>query len=50
MIDKKSKIFLGILSFLTMVSFVIVYYKYVIIKDFNIITDEAAFNQSLSEE
>ncbi|KKP60825.1 MAG: hypothetical protein UR85_C0003G0037 [Candidatus Nomurabacteria bacterium GW2011_GWF2_35_66] len=50
MIDKKSKIFLGVLSFLAMISIVAVYYKYVIIKDFNIIIDEAEFNQSLSEE
>lgn len=50
MIDTRSKIFLGILSFITMISIVTVYYKYVILKDFVVITDETAFNQSLSEE
>lgn len=50
MIDKKSKIFLGIFFFLIMISIVATYYKYIIIKDFNIFTDEEVFNEALLEE
>ena len=48
--EKKSKIFLGTLAFITMVSLVITYYKYVILQDIEFYTDEEAFNESLLEE
>jgi hypothetical protein len=50
MLDNKSKIFLGILSFLIMVSIVITYYRYIILEDFPIFTDEEIFNELLLEE
>lgn len=48
--DKKSKMFLGILAFAAMVSIVAVYYRYLIAQDFDFYTDEEAFNESLLEE
>ncbi|MFA6076940.1 MAG: hypothetical protein WC735_02590 [Candidatus Paceibacterota bacterium] len=50
MLDNKSKIFFGIFAFLVMISLVATYYRYVILKDFAVVTDEKAFNESLEEE
>jgi hypothetical protein len=50
MTDKKSKIFFGLFSFLVMLSLVVTFYKYVIIKDFEILTDEEAFHESLLDQ
>mgnify|MGYP001564463127 CR=1 len=50
MIDRKSKILFGISAFVVMISIVITYYRYVVLKDFEIFTDEEMFNKSLSEE
>lgn len=50
MLDKKSKTFFTLLAFLAMVSLVTTFYKYVILKDFTIFTDEEAFNEALLEE
>jgi len=50
MSDKKSKIFFIIFSLLVVVSITVTYYRYVILRDFTIITDEEAFNESLLEE
>jgi hypothetical protein len=48
--DKKSKILLVIFfSFLT-ISIVVTFYRYIIIGDFFIFTDEEAFNEALLEE
>ncbi len=47
MTDKKSKIFFTIFFSLIMISVVVTYYRYVIIKDFEIVTDEETFNESL---
>jgi hypothetical protein len=49
MLDNKSKIFFGIFAFLVMASLVATYYRYVILKDFAIFTDEEAFNESIEE-
>lgn len=48
--DKKSKVLLGTLAFITMVSIVATYYKYVILQDIKYYTDEEAFNEALLEE
>lgn len=47
---KENKIIFGILAFLIMVSIVAVFYRYVVLKDFEIFTDPEAFNESLLEE
>ncbi|MCX6751557.1 MAG: hypothetical protein NT161_02195 [Candidatus Nomurabacteria bacterium] len=49
MIDKKSKIFFGIFFSLIAISVVLIYYRYMVIKDIVFLTDEKAFNQSLLE-
>ena len=50
MVDKKSKIFFTIFFSLIVISFVVTFYRYVILKDFDIFTDEEAFNEALIEE
>jgi hypothetical protein len=50
MIDKKSKIFFGILITISMISIIATYYRYVLLNDFYIYTDEQLFNESLLEE
>jgi hypothetical protein len=49
MINKKSKIFFILLIVFISVSLAITYYKYVILNDFETITDEVLFNESLGE-
>ena len=49
MIDKKSKTFFSIFFFLVIVSIAVTYYRYVILKDFAVFTDEEAFNLALEE-
>ena len=48
--DKKSKIFLGIFAFITMISIVATYYRYVITGNIDFFTDEEMFNELLWEE
>lgn len=48
--DTKSRIFLGIFAFLTMVSIVATYYRYMVIQEYEFFTDEEVFNEALSEE
>jgi len=50
MIDKKSKLFLLIFIFLVAISIIVTYYRYMVLKDFDILTDEELFNESLEEE
>lgn len=50
MIDKKSKIILGVFIFIVIVATIATYYRYVILGDFEIFTDEEAFNEALLEE
>ena len=50
MIDKKSEIFFTVFLLLILFSVAITYYRYVILKDFVVLTDEEAFNESLLEE
>jgi hypothetical protein len=50
MINKESKIFLGTFSLLILISVIVTYYRYMVMKDFIFFTDEEAFNQSLLEE
>ena len=50
MTDKKSKIVLGIFIFFIIISIIITYYRYIMLKDFIIFTDEKAFNEALLEE
>ena len=49
MIDKKSKIFFTIFSFLVLISIVATYYRYVVLKNFAIFIDEETFNELLEE-
>jgi hypothetical protein len=50
MIDKRSKIFLGIFTIIVLISIVMTYSRYVINKDFVVFTDEITFNDYLLEE
>lgn len=50
MLDNKSKIFFVVFAFLVLTSLVVTYYKYVILENFTIFTDEEAFNEALLEE
>ena len=47
--NKKSKKLFSIFFLVVMISIVATYYRYVIIKDFKITTDQDAFNESLLE-
>lgn len=49
MIDKKSKIFFTVLAFIALVSVATTYYRYVLLKDFDIFTDEIIFYEYLEE-
>ena len=48
--ENKSKIFIIIFIILVFLSIAFSYYTFVIKKDFNIFTDEEAFNEALLEE
>ena len=48
--NKKSKIFFTVLIFLIIASVVLTYYKYVILQNFDVFTDEEIFNQELLAE
>ena len=48
--NKKSKIFLSIFLLIMIVSVVVTYYKYILLKDFDISTDADTFNQSLLDK
>jgi hypothetical protein len=50
MLDNKSKIFFTVLAFLVLTSLAVTYYKYVVLEDFTIFTDEELFNEALLEE
>mgnify|MGYP003423162014 CR=1 len=50
MTNQKSKIFFTLLVFLFFVSISLTYYKYVVLEDFEIFTDEETFNQELVTE
>lgn len=45
--DKKSKIFFLFFVVIFITSVVVTYYKYIVLEDFEIFTDEETFNQSL---
>ena len=47
MVDRKSKILIGIFIFMMLISISITYYKYIVVKDFEIITDPVEFNNNL---
>jgi len=49
MVDKKSKILSIIFIFLVTISIAVTYYRYIVLKDFDILTDEELFNESLEE-
>lgn len=48
--EKKDKIFLILFFILILLSIVFTFYRYVILRDFSIYTNEEEFNQSLLEE
>lgn len=48
--DKRSKILNVVFFILIFVSILVAFYRYMILKDFVILTDEEAFNESLMEE
>ena len=47
MIDKKSKIFFIVFFSITIIFVLFTYYKYILLNDFEIFTDEELFNESL---
>jgi len=47
---KKNKILIGIFFSIVTISLVVTYYRYVILKDFDVFIDEKIFNESLLEE
>ena len=47
--DKKSKILLGAFAFITMISIVATYYRYIVLGNFEYYTDEATFYELLEE-
>ena len=47
--DKKSKIFLGFFAFITMISIVVTYYRYIVLENFEYYTDGSTFYELLEE-
>ncbi len=50
MIDKKSKILLRIFFFIVGIFVVATFYRYIVLKDFKVFTDEEIFNESLLDK
>lgn len=48
--SKKSKFFFAFLSLVVVISILATYYKYVVLKDYQVFTDETVFTESLMEE
>ena len=48
--DIKSKIFIAIFIISIVISIAMTYYRYVVLEDFSIFTDQELFNQSLIDQ
>lgn len=48
--DTKSKVLLLGFAFLAVISIMVTYYRYVVVRDFDFYTDPEAFNEALLEE
>ena len=48
--DKKSKTFFAVFSFIIMISIVATFYQYVILNSYDTFTDEEVFNESLLDQ
>ena len=48
--DKKSKTFFAVFSFIIMISIVATFYKYIVLDHYDTFTDEEVFNESLLDQ
>lgn len=48
--DKKSKTFFAVFSFIIMISIVATFYKYIVLDNYDTFTDEEVFNESLLDQ
>ncbi len=49
-VERKSRAFFSVFAFIIMISIVVAYYRYVVIRDFDFFTDEETFYETLLEE